>query len=89
MDASEDVNWGTFVPIKIGAHPGLNDTQKAVVEFDYRMVNGVLEREVRGALLYYFLKTMRIGTDDLTRDAMVQQIVLLNRDDLSEFLVVE
>ena len=86
MDASEDVNWDTFVLVKIGAHPGLSDTQKAVIEFDYGMVNGVLEREVRGALLFYFLKMMRIGPDDLMRDAMVQQIVLLNRDDLSEYL---
>ncbi|MEI6335742.1 MAG: hypothetical protein WCS87_14380 [Methylococcaceae bacterium] len=82
MDALEDVNWDTFVSVKIGAHPGLSDTQKAAIEFDYGMVNGVLEREVRGALLFYFLKMMRIGTDDLTRDAMVQQIVLLNRDAL-------
>ena len=86
MDASEDVNWDTFVLVKIGAHPGLSDTQKAAIEFDYGMVNGVLVRELRGALLFYFLNMMRIGPDDLMRDAMVQQVVLLNRDDLSEYL---
>jgi len=86
MDASEDVHWDIFVPIKIGAHPDLSDTQKAAIEFDYGMVNGILACEVRGALLYYFLRTMRIGPDDLTRDAMVQQIVLLNRDDLRKYL---
>jgi predicted DNA-binding transcriptional regulator YafY len=86
MNASEDVHWDTFVPVKIGAHPGLSDTQKAAIEFDYGMVNGIFASEVRGALLYYFLRTMRIGTDDLIRDAMVQQIVLLNREDLSEYL---
>lgn len=75
MDASEYVDRDTFVPVKIGAYPGLSDTQKAVIEFDYGMVNGMLAREVRGALLFYFLKTMRIGSDDLMRDAMVQQIV--------------
>jgi hypothetical protein len=88
MDASEDVDWDTFVSVKIGVHPGLSDTQKAVIEFDYGMVNGILAREVRGAVLFYFLKMMRIGVDDLIRDAMVQQIVLLNRDALSEYLVV-
>jgi hypothetical protein len=45
-----------------------------------------LERQVSGALLPYFLKMMRIGSDDLTRDAMAQQIVLLNREDLKAYL---
>jgi hypothetical protein len=39
------------------------------------------------ALVPYFLRAMRINHDDLTRDAMVQQIVLLNRDELSQYLV--
>jgi predicted DNA-binding transcriptional regulator YafY len=86
VDASRDAAWETFVPVKIGAHPGLSDSQKAAVEFDYGMVNGVFEHEVRGALLSYFMRTMRIGADDLTRDAIVQQIVLLNREDLREHL---
>jgi len=86
MDASEDGHWNTFVSVKIGVHPGLSDTQKAVIEIDYGMINGILALEIRGALLYYFLRTMRIGTDDLTRDAMVQQIVLLNRADLNTYL---
>ncbi|MDD1626151.1 MAG: WYL domain-containing protein [Methylococcaceae bacterium] len=86
VDVCDDVAWETFVSVKIGAHPGLSDSQKVAVEFDYGMVNGVLEYEVRGALLPYFLRTMRIGADDLTRDAIVQQIVLLNRDDLREHL---
>ena len=47
---------------------------------------GVLGHEVRAALLPYFLRTMRIGPDDLTREAMVQQIVLLNREELKEYL---
>jgi predicted DNA-binding transcriptional regulator YafY len=85
-DVCDDVAWETFVSVKIGVHPGLSDSQKAAVEFDYGMVNGVLKHEVRGALLPYFLRTMRIGADDLTRDAIVQQIVLLNGDDLRVYL---
>jgi len=84
--ASQYVAWETFVSVKIGAHPGLSNSQKAAVEFDYGMIHGLLEQQIRGALLPYFLRIMRIGTDDLTRNAMVQQIVLLNRDDLREHL---
>ena len=50
------------------------------------MESGVLEQKVRAALVPYFLKVMRINDDDLTRDAKTQQIVLLNRDELSPYL---
>jgi hypothetical protein len=86
VDASGDTAWHEFVSVRMGAHPGLSDAQKEAVEFDYGMVNGVLEHQVRAALLPYFLRTMRIGPDDLTREAMVQQIVLLNREELKEYL---
>ena len=33
------------------------------------------------------LRVMRINRDDLTREAMVQQIVLLNRDELDKYWV--
>jgi len=87
VDTSEDVAWHKFVDVRIGAHPGLSATQKQAVEFDYGMEAGVLEHKVRAALVPYFLRVMRINRDDLTREAMVQQIVLLNRDELSKFLV--
>ena len=86
VDASGDTTWHEFVSVRMGAHPGLSDAQKEAVEFDYGMVNGILGHEVRVALLPYFLRTMRIGPDDLTREAMVQQIVLLNREELKEYL---
>lgn len=86
VDASGDVAWHKFVCVRMRAHPGLSDPQKEAVEFDYGMVNSILECTVRGALVPYFLRVMRIGPDDLTRDAMVQQIVLLNRDELSTYL---
>jgi hypothetical protein len=86
VDASGDTAWHEFVSVRMGAHPGLSDAQKEAVEFDYGMVNRVLGHEVRVALLPYFLRTMRIGPDDLTREAMVQQIVLLNREELKEYL---
>lgn len=87
VDASEDAAWHEFVVVRIGAHPGLSKSQKQAVEFDYGMESGVLEYKVRAALVPYFLRVMRINRDDLTRDAMVQQIVLLNRDELDKYWV--
>lgn len=87
VDASGDAAWHEFVCVRMGAHPGLSDTQKEAVEFDYGMESGILEHKVRAALVPYFLRAMRINHDDLTRDAMTQQIVLLNRDELNKYLV--
>ncbi|WP_340122442.1 WYL domain-containing protein [Methylobacter svalbardensis] len=87
IDASEDTAWHEFVGVRIGAHPGLSATQKQAVEFDYGMTAGILEHQVRAALVPYFLRVMRINRDDLTREAMVQQIVLLNRDELEQYWV--
>ena len=87
IDTSEDVAWHEFMDVRIGAHPGLSESQKEAVEFDYGMEAGVLEQQVRAALVPYFLRVMRINRDDLTRDAMVQQIVLLNRDELEQYWI--
>ncbi len=85
IDASEDTLWHEFVNVRIGAHPGLSATQKQAIEFDYGMEAGILEQQVRASLVSYFLRVMRIGRDDLTREAMAQQIVLLNRDELDKY----
>jgi hypothetical protein len=85
VDASGDAAWHEFVCVRIGAHPGLSESQKEAVEFDYGMEAGVLEHKVRAALVPYFLRVMRINRDDLTREAMVQQIVLLNRDEVDKY----
>jgi predicted DNA-binding transcriptional regulator YafY len=85
IDASEDTAWHEFVNVRISAHPVLSATQKEAIEFDYAMDAGVLEHQVRSALVPYFLRVMRIDHDDLTREPMVPQIVLLNRDELEKY----
>ena len=84
--SDEDRLWHTFVEVKIAPHPGLSETQKLVIEFDFAMQDGILACKVRAALVNYFLLAMRIGPDDLARAAKVQQIVLLNRGELAEYL---
>ena len=84
-EADEDMLWQTFISVKIGPHPGLSKTQKNAVEFDYGMQNGVLAQKVRAALTPYFLRSMRIGSDDMQRKPMEQQIVLLNRGEIQAY----
>jgi predicted DNA-binding transcriptional regulator YafY len=80
-----DTLWNTMLNVEVGPHPGLTENQKRVVERDYGMVDGRLTCSVRAALLPYWLLAMRIGKDDLQREALVQQIVLLNREALQAY----
>ncbi len=82
----QDEDWQVFLTVEIGPHPALSAAQKRVIEYDYGMEQGVLQCQVRAALLPYFLKTMRIDRDDLQREANIQQIVLLNRDALQAYI---
>jgi predicted DNA-binding transcriptional regulator YafY len=87
INPNDDLAWQQFVTVRIGPHPGLSESQKAAIEFDYAMENGVLEHEVREAVVSYFLKAMRIGPDDKEREAVIQQIILLNRNELKDYLL--
>jgi len=80
-----DSLWETLLTVGIGPHPGLCNNQKRVVERDYGMADGSLVYSVRAALVPYWLLAMRIGPDDLQREALVQQVVLLNRDQLDAY----
>lgn len=84
--AIPDRLWESWVTVKIGAHPGLNDNQKKVIERDYGMIDGSLPIPIRAALVPYLLLMLRVGPDDYQRQALVQQIVLLNRVELQPFL---
>ncbi|MDO9161616.1 MAG: hypothetical protein Q8N35_13360 [Methylococcaceae bacterium] len=81
-----DALWERQLTVEIGPHPGLSDSQKQAVERDFCMTDGKCSTTVRAALLSYLLLSMRIGKDDYQREAMVQQIVLLNRDELQPYL---
>jgi len=81
-----DTLWETQLTVEIGPHPGLSDSQKQAVERDFGMADGKCSSSVRAALLSYLLLSLRIGKDDYQREAMAQQIVLLNRDELQPYL---
>ncbi|OAI20664.1 hypothetical protein A1359_02830 [Methylomonas lenta] len=77
-----DTLWETLLTVEIGPHPGLSDSQKLAIERDFGMVDGKATITVRAALLSYLLLSLRIGKDDYQREAMTQQTVLLNREEL-------
>ena len=52
---------------------------------EYGMKDGVLQLSCRQALLYYALRRLRLE-DELSEDAVSQQLTLLNRDELKPFI---
>lgn len=84
-DTDQDHDWQTMVNVRIGAHPGLSPAQQSIIEHDFGMVAGVLERRMRLALVPYYLQLMRVGRGDLERDPASQQIVLLNASELGRY----
>jgi predicted DNA-binding transcriptional regulator YafY len=82
-----DLLWEKLLTVEIGPHPGLSDSQKLAIERDFGMVDGKATITVRAALLSYLLLSLRIGKDDYQREAMAQQTVLLNREELLLYMV--
>ncbi|NVM42508.1 WYL domain-containing protein [Ochrobactrum intermedium] len=84
MGQAADTNWNEQVTLEIGPHPELSETQQKVIALDYGMRGGKAKITVRKALLYYALKRLGLDTDPAARRPQDQQIVLLNRDQISQ-----
>jgi hypothetical protein len=80
-----DEAWDRMLEVVIGPHPDLSEGQQRVIALDYGMTRGRLVIPTRQALAYYLLK--RLGVASLVpRPAVEQQIVLLNRDELVDYV---
>lgn len=80
----DDLEWNRLIKIWITTHPGLSSGQQQVVEWDFQMQDGVVEVEVRQALLLYFLQRLNLIKEDSRPE--VQQIVLKNREEILKTL---
>ncbi|MGE4340264.1 MAG: WYL domain-containing protein [Pigmentiphaga sp.] len=84
VSTSADADWNEQITLEIGPHPGLSDTQQKAIAMDYGMRDGKAKIHVRKALLYYTLRRLGLDTDPSARRPQDQQIVLLNRDQISQ-----
>ena len=82
MDSGADEAWFDSVTVIISPHPGLSESQAKAVKLDYGMPEGVRAITVSSALLYYFLKHMRLDGDPQQKQPQDQQIVLVNREEV-------
>lgn len=81
-----DEAWQTQVTLALSPDPRLSSAQKNVLANDYQMENGQLHISTRAALADYLLKEMQVNTKYLDGKPEAQQLVLVNRDDIKQWL---
>lgn len=82
----EDHAWHHITRLILTPHPQLKAAHRAVIELDYGMSRGESVLECRQALLFYVLQQLGLLEEDSGKPAKAQQIILKNREELSEFL---
>lgn len=83
---ADDEDWNTTVAVIIEPDSRLKPEQKAIIEADYGMVDGVLLIQTRRALVKYVLQRFQIDPKKLDPKASAQQIVVRNLDELKPWL---
>ena len=83
---NHDDAWQTYVTLTLSPDPRLSSAQKSVLANDYQMENGQLHISTRAALADYLLKEMQVNTKYLDGKPEAQQLVLVNRDDIKQWL---
>ncbi|MCD8514180.1 MAG: WYL domain-containing protein [Nitrincola sp.] len=82
----DDTAWHTFIDVIFAPDPRLTPAQKEVIEADYQMQNGQLRINTRACLAQYVIQEMQVNIKMLDPDPKAQQLILVNKDDISEWL---
>jgi hypothetical protein len=82
IDPSSDILWKREIEVIIRPNPELTQPQRTAIELDFGMTNGRLALSVREALLFYFLKHLRLLP---STNGISEHIVLANGEELAPF----
>ncbi len=84
--AEFDDSWTTFVKLQLMPHPKLNERKRNHLLLDFAATNGIIELQVRGALLAYLLQRLSVDiTEDFSMNPNAYQLVIVNRDEIEPF----
>lgn len=86
VSASADIEWHTEVPIHIGVHPDLPANHQQVIAEDYGMTDNQVVVNIKAALVTYFLKLMHLEPSREHPDPKVQQIIVVNKDEIKQYI---
>ncbi len=83
---SYDDDWMELVSLKLQAHPGLYKKQRLALSYDYDMEDGLIELQVRRALVGYLLQQMKVDTtEDASLNPNAYQLIVENRDEIEQY----
>ena len=83
---SYDDEWMECIALELQAHPRLSDKQRLALSYDYNMQNGVIEINIRRALVGYLLQQMKVDTTvDASLNPNAYQLVVSNRNEIEPF----
>lgn len=85
-DAAEDIGWQTQVTVILAPDSRFNENQRAIIEREFGMEQGVLKITTRGCLVHYLLQALNINPDVLSADAEAQQLMIVNKKDIASWL---
>jgi|TARA_B100000745_G_C20144029_1_gene392302 predicted DNA-binding transcriptional regulator YafY len=83
----DDTEWQTEVTIKLGPDPRLSKDQQAIIAYDYNMEDKQLHIHTKAALIKYQLQKLGVSSKHADDEPKAQQLVILNRDDIKDFLL--
>lgn len=84
--AKGDALWNDRFAVALAPNPALSESQQSIIAQDYQMKNGRAEVMVRKALLYYFLKRLRLDVADKLDNPHEIPVVVANRTDFDAAL---
>ncbi|WP_105901903.1 helix-turn-helix transcriptional regulator [Vibrio gangliei] len=82
----QDSPWNTDIMIQFVPDLRFDEKQKAVIEYDFGMVDGVLNIETNATLVQYVLDAYNVNIYTQNGKPQGQQIVLQNDQDLRPYL---
>ena len=81
-----DDDWVEYVTLRLTPHAGLDVAQRSSLLLDYGASDGMIEMNVRRALLGYLLQRLNIDTTpDHSLNPNANQLMLLNREEIEPF----
>jgi len=84
--AQYDDEWVEAITLKLAPHPKLKSRKQESLLIDYRAVDGVIELDVKRALVGYLLHRLSVDTTvDQSMNPNAYQLILVNRDEIEPF----
>jgi hypothetical protein len=86
IDPRSDLRWHSLATVTLRPRSGLTAGQRVAVEAEFGMRDGTLEVTVREALVFYFVRQLRLDSDPSSVGAG-QMVELANAEQLKPLLV--